>query len=157
MMFDVTFAAQIAEVRLVVKEAKGVQTKRIQMTFVREFDVLVAEGLRGKARQTLLALEEHELSAATIPMDTMIAEGKLKAFDDEVVIPRLCGDQAKAKAGKADEDGDPPTIEMVFQCEWSEAAWLFVGRHGKGSVEITLTEAQGRLPFGGGSESRTEA
>ncbi len=145
---DITFEAEIHRVGVkpVVKDG---HTRRLcKLILAREFDTLLAAGLGGDGRTALRMLEGGAFSEVTIPITAIVASGTFKASLSpypEVTIPDLRGVKAKAKAGKGEDA--PASVKLEFSFDWSEAAWVFLGRNALAHAEVTLKSLQTELKF----------
>jgi hypothetical protein len=145
MNIDVSFSAQISKVSVSVTAKDGVIKRTCKLVLAREFDDLLAAGLKGDARVALKSLRAGGLSEAVLPIDGIVASGTLVAMGGECHIPDLHGLTAKARAAK--EEGEPPSIKLEFAFDFAEKSWLFLGRNCSAQAEITIRSLQTEMEF----------
>ncbi len=151
MNIDITFGAEINKVSVGVTEKDGIIQRKCKLVLAREFDTLLASGLRGDAKVALRSLESHGLAEVTIPIDGIFAHGIFSNAigpANEVTIPDLRGLVARAKAGK---DQEPPSIKLEFEFEWLEKVWVFLGRNCSAQAQVTIRSIQTEMEFPAGN------
>lgn len=142
------FNAAIEKVSVKLKEIDGHEIKAVEMTFGCLFEPMIARAISGEAPTVLLALENHGLDKAVIPIDAVDVRGVLRnsSTDEFVAIARLRGITATGTAGNA-EDGSPPWVSLKFSALWTREAWVFLGEFHGAYVEIDLADRQTSLPL----------
>jgi hypothetical protein len=144
MNIDITFEAEINRVTVHAKAKDGMVRRTCKLVLAREFDMLLCQGIKGDALKVLRSLNERGLAEATLPIDGIVANGTFKAALSpyaEVTISEMHGVVAKAKACKPGKD-EPPTIKLTFEFDWSESAWVFLGRNCLAHAEVTIRSSQ---------------
>lgn len=151
MNIDITFEAEINRVTVKPVTKDGMARRICKVILAREFDHALAVALKGDAQQALRALEGQGISEVTIPITGIAAAGTFKTSLSpypEVTIPDLRGVRAKAKAGKTEDD--PATVKLEFSFDWSEPAWVFLGRNSLAHAEVTIRSNQLEFDMGDG-------
>lgn len=146
MNIDMRLSAAISKLGAVVKVKEGVVKRTCRLTLARVFDVELAAALGSDAKKTLRLLELGALAEATLPIDALVVRADLKAMNDQVRIEELRGITAKGTAADPDEGG-PPTVQLVFEFDWAEGPWVFLGRNLSAQAEIELQTTQLRNPL----------
>lgn len=143
-MFDIQLSAAVSKVSVKVKSKDGITVRTCKITLEREFDIVIAAGLGGDAKQSLLALETGGMESCVLPMDAVVADAMLTAGDgDSVRIRHLSG--VKAKGSASSEDGFPPSIKLEFEFPFQTDAWVFFGKSCGTTADILLKRAQMEL------------
>jgi hypothetical protein len=107
---------------------------------VHEFTRDIARELGEDAENMREALRSNAAEKVVVPIDGIAALGAFTAAGDAVQIERMIG--VKATALKSKDEGEGPTIQLEFDFPWSEAAWLFLGRHCSAVADVVLTKTQ---------------
>lgn len=137
------FQAEIKRVAVVVKSG----ARLCKLSFEREFDSALAEDIGPDAKRAVKALETHGLTEVVIPIDAIVGKLGLWTTVQHVDVASVRGTKAKCRAGKADNDEDPPKIRFEFVFPWDETAWAFLGANCMGMVDVLFTPAQTTIPF----------
>lgn len=143
---DIEIIAAIESVKVKTKSVDGHLIRTCEMKFSREFDDVIAAGLRGEARRALEALRNHGMEQVVLPLDAVNVQGVMVAADDRVVVPKMVGVKAICTCGDADSNA-PPSIDLVFTALWSESVWLFLGRYAGAAIELKMSDRQLGLPL----------
>ncbi len=143
-MFDLSFEAEIKKVTVLVKSG----ARLCKLSLEREFDSAVADAIGADAKRALKALQTHGLTEVVIPIDAIAGTLDLAGPSETVVkIAHVTGVKAKCRAGKADNEEDPPKIRLEFVFPWQEQAWAFLGHNCMCLADVEFTPAQTTIPF----------
>lgn len=143
---DFEFSASIEKVSVSVREREGVVRRTCTITLAREFDHLIADVLGPGAKRIQDDIASRDIEKAVLAIDALIVSGKLKTLEtDGVEIPLMRGTKATAKVGK--DDDDPPSVSMVFEFEFSDDVWVFLGRNVASFASVTLSRLQQSFSF----------
>jgi hypothetical protein len=139
---EIEFSAAVDSVKVKVKNIDGFIVRSCEMKFSCEFDAAIARAISPEALVALNALRDHGMEQVVLPLDAVNVSGTLLGGSGvPVEIPQMLGMKATCKEGDA-ESGEPPQIDLVFSCLWSEAVWMFLGRHAGARVQMTTVDRQ---------------
>jgi hypothetical protein len=133
----------IDTVSLDVKEKGSSKTRTVVIKVAREFDESVSTMLGGDSAKALHSLRNGGMDKVYFKTDTVDCSAEFVGATDRVKVSALRGRQAVCAAGDGDYE---PTVQLTFECAYSDDAWLFFGRHVGEIIEVTLVERQIELP-----------
>ncbi len=145
-MFGTNLECGIKAVKVRVSDVDGRTLRRCRVVLAHEFTLEIARELGDGAVAMRTSLRTGEVEKAVMPIDGIAALGAFTARDGGIEIGRMVGIKATALAAKKDDDG--PTIQLEFEFQWQEDAWLFLGRNCNATADVVLTKRQLALAIG---------
>jgi len=139
-MFGTTLQCGIKTVKVRVKDVQGRMVRRCRVTLSHAFDADIARELGKDAISLRKSLKDNAIEKATLPLDGFAALGAFSAGGKSIEIQRMVGVKANCTQAKDSEDG--PTIQLEFEFQWDEKAWVFLGRNCSAMADVVLTKRQ---------------
>lgn len=116
--------------------------RRCRVILTHEFTEAIARSLGGDAVKVRDTLKSGAAEKAVLRINRIAAIGALTARDGSAVeVKHMIGVKATALACKPDDD-EPPTVELAFDFDWQEDAWVFFGRYCDLIASVVLTKSQ---------------
>jgi hypothetical protein len=132
----------VRKITVLAKVKDGVMSRRCRLHLDREFDTLIAAMIGPDASKALSALQSGAMEKATFPIDNIEAKAELTAHDgaDRATLALVRGVKAIVKAPK--DEGEVPSIQLIFEFPYDDGAWSFCGRNCGGMANISMKAAQ---------------
>jgi len=141
-MFETQVPMALKAVKVKLDPNDGAPIRLCTLTLACEFDLLVAGGLGGDAREALASLKSGGMTRCELPIDALLVEAKLVAEGKSIVLKNLKGTKATARAGSEEK---PPHIDLEFAFLFEREAWAFFGEHVGALALVTMNRMQMEL------------